>query len=108
MAYPIPIRIMFALYMVVFLSALIAVVIGLISGPRHWSRRLCRWNLWATGIFLALLIGTLLLFTLASVLRGEVEVASVLLFVNLLCFPLLLVFLILLTVWFWRLTPPKT
>lgn len=98
---------MFDLYLMVFLGALATGVIGVIAGPRQWSRRLCKWNLWTTGIFLVLLAGTLLLFTLASALRGEIEIASVLLFVNLLCFPLLLVLVVLLAVWFWRISPPK-
>jgi hypothetical protein len=107
MVAPIPIRIIFGLYAMVFSGALLAGGIGLITGPRHWIRRLCKWNLWITGIFFALLAGTLLLFTLSAALRGEIESAPALLFINLLCFPLLLVFLLLLAVWFWRVSPPK-
>lgn len=92
----------------VLLGAGIAGVVGLIIGPRPWAQRLCKWNLWITGIFFLLLVGTLLIFTVAGTLRGEIETGYVLLFINLLCFPLLCALVGLLAVWFWRVSPPKS
>lgn len=107
MTAPIPMRIIFGLYGMVFLGAGAAAVIGLITGPRHWAQRLCKWTLWTTGIFLLLLTGTLLIFALAGTLRGEVETGWILLFINLLCFPLFCAFFGLLAVWIWRVSPPR-
>ena len=91
----------------VFLGAVVTGTLGLILGPRRWIQRLCKWILWITGGFLLLLTGALLSFTVAGAQRGEIETGAVLLFVNLLCFPLLCAFLGLLAVCVWRVCPSK-
>lgn len=105
MADRIPIVVGAGLYAMIFLSALVAGVIGLVAGPRHWTQRLCKWNLWTTGIFLTLLAGILICFVLAGACRAELAIAPVLLFAFLLCSPLLIAFFGLLTVWLCRVSP---
>jgi len=101
----IPFVLSFGLYAMVFLSALVAGVIGLIAGPRHWTQRLLKWNLWVAGTFLALMAGILLCFALAGILHAKVATAPVLLFIFLLCSPLLIVLFGLLTIWLFRVSP---
>lgn len=97
---PLSFHIFFAIYGVFVLGDVAATVLGLIAGPRPWIRRQCKWTLWISGIFLLLLAGTLLVFTLAATLRGDIETAPLFFFIIILCFPLLCAFLGLLAVWF--------
>ena len=97
-----PIVFGFGLYALILLCAVAAAVIGLFVGPRPWAQRLCKWTLWLTGTFLALLAAALLCFALAGVFRAEVTATPILLFAFLLCSPLLIVFLGLLTIWLGR------
>jgi len=105
MADRIPFVFGFGVYALVFLNAFGAGVIGLIAGPRRWTQRLCKWNLWATGVFLALLAGSLLCFALTGMYHAAVNPKAILLLVFVLCSPLLLIFLGLILVWFCRVAP---
>jgi hypothetical protein len=88
----------FGLYAVIFLNAAVAAALGLVAGPRPWVQRFCRWTLWITGSFLALLGATLLAFAVAGIAHADVSPKSILLLVFLLCSPLLIAFLVLLTI----------
>jgi hypothetical protein len=105
MAVQLPFVIGFGLYAIILLSALAAGILGWVAGPRPWTQRFCKWTLWSTGIFLALLSVALLGFAVAGVCHAAVNPKSVLLLVFELCSPLLLVFLGLVMVWLCRVSP---
>ncbi len=95
----------FGLYAIILLSALAAGITGLVAGPRPWTQRLCKASLRITGAFLVLLIVTLLSLAVAGMIHAAVDPKLILVLVFMLCSPLLLVFLGLLTVWLCRVSP---